>query len=84
MSVCMNPNKCSLLVAPFLDLLVYLPFMQPTKVSKSVKFRALSTPSFTSLLILWIEIYPNLRCHKKEGSSFIIHLLVPIIILNEL
>ena len=52
MSVCMISNKCLLLIALFFDLLVCFPLIQFKHVSKSVKFRALSTPLFTNLLIL--------------------------------
>ena len=52
MSVCMIYNEFLLVVEPFLDLLVCFPLMQSKHVSKSVKSRKLSTPSFTNLLIL--------------------------------
>ena len=52
MFVCVISNKCLLLVAPFLDLLVYFPLMQSKHVLKSVKSKELTTPSFTNLLIL--------------------------------
>ena len=77
MSVCMISNKLELLFAPFLDLLVCLPLMQSTQVSKSAKSKVLSTPSFTNHLILSIEICPNLRCHNIEDSSFTIYRFNP-------
>ena len=66
-------NRSELLLAPFFDLLVCLPLMQSIQVSKSVKSKVLSTPSFTNLLILSMEICPNLRCHNIEELSFTTH-----------
>ena len=74
---CMISNMSVLLLAPFLDLFVCFPLMQSTQVWKSVKSKVLSTPSFSNLLILYIEIFPNIRCHNIEESSFITHRFVP-------
>ncbi|CAL9103979.1 unnamed protein product, partial [Musa textilis] len=57
--------------------LVCFPLIQSTQVLKSVKSRVLSTPSLTNILILSLEICPNLRCHNIEESSLILHLLIP-------
>ena len=68
-SVCMISNMVELLLAPFFDLLVCLPLMQSTQLSKLVKSKVLSTLSFTNLLILSMDMCPNLRCHKIEQYS---------------
>ena len=59
MSVCIISNRFVLLFAPFLDLLVCLPLMQFTQVSKSAKSKVLSTPSLTNFFILSMEMCPN-------------------------
>ena len=51
-SECMISNIVELLLAPFSDLLVCLPLMHSTQVSKWVNSKVLSTRSFTNLLIL--------------------------------
>ena len=76
-SVCMIFNRFEFLFAPFLDLLVCLPLMQSTQVSKSVKSKALSTHLFTNLLVLLIEMCPNLQCHTIENSLFTTHRFNP-------
>ena len=75
---CMITNMFVLLVTLFLDLLVCFPLIQSTQVSKSVKSKVLSTPSFTNLLILYMEMCPNLRCHNIKESSFITHRFIPV------
>ena len=73
MSKCMISNMFVLLFSHFFDFLVCFPLIQSTQVSKSVKSKVLSTPSFTSILILSIEICHNLQCHNIKESSFITH-----------
>ena len=59
-SVSMISNVCEIFFAPFLDLLVCLPLTKSIQVSKLAKFKALSTHLFTNLLIISIEMCPNL------------------------
>ena len=77
MSVCIISNIYELLLAFFFVLLVCFPFMQSTQVLKSVKSRVSSTSSFTSLLILSMEICPSLLCHNFDDFSFMIQRLIP-------
>ena len=74
----MISNTYVLLLAPFLDLLIWFSLMQSTQVWKLVKSKVLSTSSFTNLLILYMEICPNLLCHNIEEFSFITHHFVPV------
>ena len=67
-SVCMISRSCVLLVAPLLVCLVCLPLMQSTHSLPLVKSRFGTTPSFTNLLILSLEMCPSLLCHKKYES----------------
>lgn len=66
----------SLLVAPILDVYVYFAFMQSIHVIKLMKFNDPKFFSFTSLLTLYSEICPNLRCHNIEEFSLILSLLL--------
>src|ERR1044072_775847 len=83
-SVCIISNRFELLLASISDLLVCLPLIQFTQVSKSAKSKALSTFSLTNRLILPMEMCPNLRCHNIEDSSFTTHRFLPAVTCIEL
>ena len=77
-SVCMILRVSELLFATLVDMLVCLPFMQSTQVPKSAKSSVCNTPSFTNLVILSLEMCPNLLCHNIEELSLIIQRFMPI------
>ncbi|KAK9697363.1 hypothetical protein RND81_08G032900 [Saponaria officinalis] len=74
----MISKRAVLLVAPLLVCLVCLPLMQSTHVPKSVKSREGRMLSFTNNIILSLEIWANLLCHKNAEFSFDLTRFTPI------